>query len=286
MPYWAIFTTDLSGLVRGWVLRAWLVLSGLLALVVLLDHSSLTPAGHPPANGVITALLHPVDTSAGAAHTLGELLKSYVIIWTTFVVVLTGGAITSELPTVADAVLSRGISRWQYFFGKWTARLVAVLGVYLLVVIPTSALIWLNAGRASVSGDVAPADPTASIELASAPAELRPLGSLDFAGCGFAVVEVAALLSLVVTCGVAFSASFEGTMLSIAVAWVVVYGTGLSLSLLGLARVSPAAFLDRLPALLGGDFAASVQCWNLGAIIGLTLSIAALSSVQFARRDV
>ena len=32
---------------------------------------------------------------------------------------------------MADSVLSRGISRYQYFLGKWHARLATVLGAYV-----------------------------------------------------------------------------------------------------------------------------------------------------------
>ena len=39
------------------------------------------------------------------------------------IVVLTAGSISAERGTVADSVLSRGISRYQYFMGKWHARL-------------------------------------------------------------------------------------------------------------------------------------------------------------------
>lgn len=51
----------------------------------------------------------------------------------TLVVVLTTGCISSERGTLADSVLSRGISRYQYFLGKWHARLVTVIGTFLLL---------------------------------------------------------------------------------------------------------------------------------------------------------
>ena len=44
-----------------------------------------------------------------------------------------GGSISSERGTLADSVLSRGISRYQYFLGKWHARLATVLGTFLVL---------------------------------------------------------------------------------------------------------------------------------------------------------
>ena len=34
---------------------------------------------------------------------------------------------------MADSVLSRGISRYQYFLGKWHARMATVLGTYFVL---------------------------------------------------------------------------------------------------------------------------------------------------------
>ena len=47
---------------------------------------------------------------------------------------------------MADSVLSRGISRYQYFLGKWHARLVTMLGTFFVLglLMLTSALFLLH----------------------------------------------------------------------------------------------------------------------------------------------
>src|SRR5919197_1259054 len=68
-----------------------------------------------------------------ASVLIGDLLRWTALGSVTLVVMLTVGSITAERGTLADSVLSRGISRYQYFLGKWHARLAVVLGTYLVL---------------------------------------------------------------------------------------------------------------------------------------------------------
>lgn len=281
-----MFTTDLASVARSWVLRAWFVLTVLVTLVTMLDHGDPQTTSQKPGGAVLAALLHPVDTTTGEAHTLRELLKFYIVIWVSFVIVLTGGTVSSELGVVADSVLSRGISRWQYYLGKWTARLTAVLGVYLLVMVPTALVLWVSSGPAApVDKSVAQAE-FESEEPGVEPAPLVLRRSHSLAGVAFAVAEVAALLAFVVTCSIAFSASFGSTVISIAVGWVSIYGTGLILSILDVTSFSPARLLREMPDLVRGHYVAADQWWLLSGWVALTLAVMTASGVVFARRDV
>ena len=58
---------------------------------------------------------------------LSDLLRWTLLGSVRFIVVLSAGSISSERGTLADSVLSRGISRHQYFLGKWHARLASVM---------------------------------------------------------------------------------------------------------------------------------------------------------------
>jgi len=286
LPYSAVFANDLAVLAQSWVLRAWLVLTALFALVTLLDHSSPpSTAGHPGGT-IVAALLHPVDTTPGPAHTIAQLLKFYVVVWVSFVVVLTGGTISSELGVVADSVLSRGISRWQYFLGKWTSRLVAVLGVYLLVMVPTTLVIWLGSGVDQVTTETHSEGDITTVAVVQAPNQFVIARAIRPVGLVIGLARVAALLALVATCGVAFSASFGSTVISIGVGWVSIYGTGLILSVLDFAYFSPARLVQELPSVISGTYVATPQAWLIGGWVGLTLAIATLSGIVMARRDV
>jgi hypothetical protein len=284
LPFAAVFGADLAALARSWMLRVWLMLTALIALVAILDHASphYTTAAQP--GTVLAAVLHPIDTTSGAAHTLGELLKCYVVVWLTFVIVLCGGAISSELGVVADSVLSRGISRWQYFLGKWLSRLAAMLGVFLVVMAPTTLFLWMDGAPrdAAVIQTGVGATTRALHEL---PDPLPDAASLSLPGLCFAIGRVAAILTLAVTCSVASSAVFGSTVLSIAVAWVSLYGTGLALWLLNIRFLSPSRLVHDLPAVSAGHFAAPIQWWTLAVWLTLAGLIAIASGSLFARRD-
>jgi hypothetical protein len=154
-------------------------------------------------------------------------------------------------------VLSRGISRYQYFLGKWHARLAVVLGTYLALTVAAlvSSLFLLHE-------------------------DLRPDGSL------VALATVAALLAAVVTCGVAASAITNSTMLGIAVLWLLLYGGGFALSLLPGHFPSPARTLNSLPYVLRGHYDLEV----LGRLVGwsalASCAAALVGMLYFARRDV
>src|ERR1700676_5149112 len=162
LPYWAVFQYDIHQTLRSWVYRIW-VLAVLLATVgFLLYRFGLTQeaAGVQQASKLFSYLLQGTVLGSGA-----------------FVVVLTGSCISAERGTLADSVLSRGISRYQYFLGKWHARLATVLGAYLIL-----SLLALVGSLVLVHEDV----------------------TVD--GTLAALLTVGALLAAVVTAGVAVSA--------------------------------------------------------------------------------
>ena len=281
-----MFQTDLSNLARSWVLRVWFVLTVLVAMVTMLDHGDPRATAQKPGGAVLAALLHPIDTTSGEASTLRELLKFYIVIWVSFIIVLTAGTISAELGVVADSVLCRGISRWQYFLGKWTARLVAVLGVYLLVAVPCGLILWLSSGLTSHPNEQVAQAEFNSAEVVQPPDPIELHRPLTLSGVALALTQVAALLAFVVTCGVALSASFDSTVISIAVGWVTIYGTGLILSILDVSRFSPARLIRELPDVLNGHLSATDLTWSIGGWLALTLAVFITSGVCFARRDV
>ena len=281
-----MFQTDLGSLLRSWVLRLWLVLTMAFALVMLLGRSHPPLTGSASADRVLAAVLHPVEAAAGDAFVVREILRSYMVIWVTFVIVLTAGTVCSELGVMADSVLSRGISRWHYFMAKLSARLVAVLGVYFLVMVPIALILWLRAEPGDPAAvRAAPARNNPSVLLPAGTASVRQ-PSLDLAGVSLGLAHVAAVLGAVVTASVSFSASFTNPVISIAVSWMTLYGTGLILSMLDLKHLSPARLIGDLPDVLRGNYLAAEECWTLGCWLGLSLLLAVVSGAVFTRRDI
>src|SRR5688572_10614566 len=95
LPYWAVFQADLKQTLRSWIYRVWVLVSLGAAVGYLLYRFGAKQVGGfvQPAPEMMSDLLHWVA--------LGSV---------TLIIVLTAGSICSERGTMADSVLSRGIS--------------------------------------------------------------------------------------------------------------------------------------------------------------------------------
>jgi ABC-type transport system involved in multi-copper enzyme maturation permease subunit len=243
LPYWAVFQADLHQTLNSWVYRVWVLLSVLAAVGALLYRfGAYRVAGMRPSGSEL----------------MSELLHWTVLGSVTLIIILTGGCISSERGTMADSVLSRGISRHQYFLGKWHARLAAVLTTFFVL----GALVL------------------AASFLVLHDEELSLVGSLA------ALATVAALLAIVISCGVTISAITNSTVLGIAGLWMVLYGTGFLLSLLPAGYPSPDRALRMLPNMLRGLYDGEVV---LRLVVGAGITstvIAGIGLACFSHRDV
>ncbi len=242
LPYWAVLQADVHQALRSWVYRVWVLVS-LFATVGYLLYRY--------------ALVHEAGIIQPASLLISDLLRWTVYGSAALIVVLTAGSISSERGTMADSVLSRGISRYQYFLGKWHARLVTVLGTYLIMGLTAlvSALFLLHE-------------------------------DLSLPGSLVALVTVMAILAAIITCGVTVSAIANSTVVGIAVLWVLLYGGGFALSLLPPRYPSPDRALQRLPHILQGHY----DLTALGQFVGWSALASCLTALvgmaYFARRDV
>jgi hypothetical protein len=242
LPYWAVFQADVGQTLRSWVYRVW-VLASLLAMTGYL----LYRIGPVREFGV----MHP------ASAFMSDLLKWTVLVSVTLIVILTAGSISGERGTMADSVLSRGISRHQYFLGKWHARLVAVLGTFFFlgVVALVSSLTMLHE-------------------------DLSLTGSL------MALATVAAMLGVVCTAGVAVSAMVNSTLLGMAVLWLLLYGLGFAMTMLPHHLPTPDRVLSKLPAILKGNYNAEMLLNLMGYCAAISVGAAIVGLFFFSRRDV
>lgn len=288
LPYWAVMQADLAVLLRSWALRAWIALSALTGLLFLLGDPSQAQSSSDAGTPVVAALfqLGAVPAVDAGVRITSMLLSLYVVLWTTLVVFLTAGAVSSERGVVADSVLSRGISRWRYFFGKWTARVLVVTGSYALVMLPCSTVLWLGSNPSGTAPEhvVPAASNTTNLSLAPA-GTLEPNG-LRLSGACFALAAVGAVLVAVASCGVALSACLSSTIAAVAALWVCTYGTGLVLAFLDVQYLSPARLIQGLPRVLQGDFTVVDQCRLIGCWSVAALVAALGGGILFSRRDV
>jgi len=243
LPYWAVFQYDVHQTLRSWVYRVWVLAVFLAAVGFLLYRFGLTQEG-----GVVQH----------ASQLFSTLLQGTVLGSVAFVVVLTAGCISSERGTLADSVLSRGISRYQYFLGKWHARLAVVLGTYFVL-----SFAALAASLVLVHEDV-----TADGGLV-------------------ALATIGVLLAAVVTAGVAVSAVSNNTLLAVAGLWVVLYGGGFALKWLPASvATSPERVLSRLPNILCGYYDLDGLTGLMGWSAAFSLAAALVGMICFSRRDV
>jgi ABC-2 type transport system permease protein len=242
LPYWAVFQADVRQTLRSWVYRFWVLLSVLATVGYLLFRFG---------------IYHEVGIIQSASLHISQLLRWIVLGSAAIICVLTAGSISSERGTMADSVLSRGISRYQYFMGKWHARLVTVLGTFLALGMLTliSALFLLHE-------------------------------DLSWDGSLVALVTVAALLAAVITCGVTVSAIANSTVLGIAVLWTVLCGGGFLLSFLPLRYPSPDRALQRLPYILQGHYDFNSLAEFIGWSLVLSCVTALVGMAYFSHRDV
>src|SRR5215510_10156256 len=134
LPYWAVFQADVQQTLRNWVYLTWVLMSVLAAVGYLLYRLGAYR---------VAGIIQP------ASLLISDLLRWTVIGSVTLIIVLTVGSIAAERGTLADSVLSRGISRYQYFLGKWHARLATVLSTFFVM-----GVLWLAASHFLLHEDV------------------------------------------------------------------------------------------------------------------------------------
>ncbi|MEZ6139826.1 MAG: ABC transporter permease [Zavarzinella sp.] len=242
LPYWAVLGTDIRQTARSWVYRLWVILTVLVALGFLMYRFGITRE----AGIVQTAALSSMDLFRGIA------LASLALI-----VVLTVSSISSERGTLADSVLSRGISRYQYFLAKWHARSLVIIVTFILV-----SSIMLTAFHFLLADD------------------------LTLKGSAAAIVTVSALLMGVVALGVAFGALTNSSVIGITLLWILLYGSGILMTLVPSDIPTPEKALSRLPYVLRGEYNLnSLGEWIFGGV-AVAVIAAIVGMIGFSRKDV
>jgi ABC-type transport system involved in multi-copper enzyme maturation permease subunit len=232
MPFLAILRHDLRALAGSWLVRVWLAAALLLSALLAATTWRIFPTAP-----MIALLLFPW----------------LVFPWFVIVMVLGVNPISgSRAEPLADGFLSRPITRYEYLLGIWAARVVLVVGVYLVVTLPAIAVLVL-ANR-------------------SAPA--------DHITC-YGVLAALAVVAVVLTLQVSL-AFLMGTLLRRALPAVVVllfvwYPINLTLHTFRLESFSPITLSQALPSLLRqhwSEDAAAEKDLQLEAITGFFSSLA------------
>ncbi len=121
MPFLAIFRHDVRRLASSLLVKLWFVATVVLTLLLMAGRWKTFPT--PP---LIATLVFPY----------------LVLPWSLVVMILSVRPVAgSEAEAVADGILSRPVTRYEYMLASWCARVTVVLAVFLLVVGPAMALV-------------------------------------------------------------------------------------------------------------------------------------------------
>jgi hypothetical protein len=234
MPYLALLEADLASMAGAWSVRIWLILTAVQSLTV-----------------TVAAL-----SEGNAPDTLASLLGTFPVVWSTFAIIVSSGAISSEAGVVADSILSKAVSRYAYLLAKLSSRLITVLGVYLIVTLPP---IFIVARQVQ--------------------------DGLAGAGVVWSILRVGMALVLLTSLAVTFSAILGRTLVVVVVVWLLWYVAGALFALLGFEYLSPLLIVDNLPGMLRGDFVVADQVRILIGFGGLSSALVLAATWHFARKD-
>ena len=211
----------------------------------------------PTAAGVATESKRALQSSPSAAVFAGRVMRYHLLLWASFVIALGASAIASEADIAPEAILCRGISRWQYYLGKCSARTLMVVGLYLLL----SALA-VGLGALRLHNDMSWAGLVQTLKLGA--------------------LTLAALAAL----SVAGSVWFRSPLIAFAVVWMCLYGVGIVTAILEIPSLSPITLADRFPLLLQASESA-LPPHHLLPVLGIAAILAtAVSLVSFCTKDV
>ncbi len=243
LPYWAVFQADLKATFNSWLYRVWVLLSVGVAVGYLLYRFGAKQ---------VAGMVQPAHES------VGDLMHWVIYGSVTLIITLTAGAICAERGTMADSVLSRGISRYQYFLGKLHARLFLVLTTFLLktTLAIIAAYYMLHSEAMTIHGSMV------------------------------AMLVAASLLVFVVTFGVSMSALSSNTMVSIALVWFILYGGGFIVAQLPGSLPSPEKALQGLPNVLKGLYDWNVLGRLMLTSLGASFATGLVGMIHFSRSDV
>ena len=235
--YIALVRRDLEQLIGSWLLRGWVVLLASPAAFLVVVAAREDELASETLAAYVAAVLAPL---------------SWIVIS-----VLGGTAVSGEAGTIADAILSKSVTRSEYIWAKITSRLVVFMSIYCAVIIPFAYLIE----RYAISNDT----------------------SLGGVVSGVAMVGV--LLVFLTSFGIALSTVFRNSQFAVVTVLLTVAVSGAILQFLGLKWMSTTAVIGGLPETFRGETPLIDMVRVL--IVFTALSAAAIASGVwvFERRD-
>lgn len=254
LPYWAVLRTDIRQVTRSWAYWIWVFLFvAISASHVIYRYALANVAGYSHA---------PDGTHMNAAAQTSNVIQVILSSSLAVIAFLSVSSISGERSTVADAVLSRGISRYSYFMAKWNARVITILGTFTLLSLTVLLSYRMLLGDGGMEGGI------------------------SYVGSVLGVLMVAAGLAVVVSWGVTVGAMSTSSVMGITIAWVLLYGGLGVMTLLPEGYPTPREVLIRLQYVFQGKYEMDLVWRVLGVSTLASVFAAAVGLIVFSRKDV
>lgn len=183
-------------------------------------------------------------------------LSDFLYIWALVLIGLSGGAVSSEAGQLADSILSKSVTRFDYVLAKFASRIAYALVTFSGV---TAVLVGLSL-KADADG-------------------------YNGRGLAAAVILVALAMVALVSMGVGLSVIMPNTMSAIITLLVVWYAMTFFLPILGLDAVSPGHLAVGLSKVAEGSW--EIQDWEtVAGYLSISVASVVLSSAYFHLKDI
>lgn len=269
LPVLAVFREDLRQQARHWSVYAWVLVASGFAGLMLASHAgsratTSTSYSLGKAETQFKDHLSELEHSGPAAAATGDMTTSlfaarlvslHVLGLSTLVILLAASAVPSEAEILPEAILCRGISRWQYFLAKEAGRIAGCLAVFCLLTIGGSVI-----------------------------AVLRLPNDLSLAGMIGLMWRGGVFLALIAGISFAGGSLFGSPMWGAGVVWMALYGLGITVGILEIQPVSPVALSESLPQIARGAATPAGETLTRTLWIA-TAALNVVALVRFSRRD-
>ena len=236
--YLALVRRDLDQLAGSWLLRGWVALLAGPAVFLVVVASTQDELASETLAAYLAAVLAP----------LSWIVVSF----------LAGTAVSGEANVVADAILSRSVTRGAYIWAKITSRLAVFMAVYFAIVTPFAYLL----DRFATSDDVSAAGVVSGLAM------------------------VGLLFAFLTSFGIALSTVFSNRQFAAAAAVLLTVAvSGAVLQFLGLTWMSTTAVLGGLPETFRGETPLADQARVFIVFAALSASAIVAGVWVFEHRD-
>lgn len=196
---------------------------------------------------------HPSLTS----DLIYRLLRFHLLLGASFAIAIGASCVCGEADVAAEAILCRGVARWQYFTGKCLSRGMGASILFLLLTVPPILF-----------------------------GTLRLTNDLSFTGACRAFGQASLFIGLLAALAVAGSVWFHNPLIGTVVVWLTLYGVGFVLAILDIAAFSPSHFVDQLVMIARNPEATLPKNHVRAALLTATAFMSILSLSGFSRKDV